>query len=165
MRPFKQPPAKVVFGNPAHFLAFGFGFGLSPVAPGTTGTLAAIPLFAAFSFLPLWAYLAATAVVTLAGFWICGRSSELLGVHDHRGIVWDEIAGYLITMIGAPLAWPWVLAGFVLFRIFDVLKPWPANWADRRLHGGVGIMLDDVFAGIYALIVMQLALHYLPRFA
>ena len=160
MRPFKQPPAKVVFGHPAHFLAFGFGSGLSPIAPGTAGTLAAIPLFVAFSFLPMAAYLALTLLVTVAGFWICGRSSELLGVHDHRGIVWDEIAGYLITMIGAPLAWPWVLAGFVLFRIFDVFKPWPANWADRQLHGGVGIVMDDVFAGIYALIVMQLALHY-----
>ena len=160
MRPFKQPPAKVVFGHPAHFLAFGFGSGLSPIAPGTAGTLAAIPLFVAFSFLPMAAYLAFTLLVTVAGFWICGRSSELLGVHDHRGIVWDEIAGYLITMIGAPRAWPWVLAGFVLFRIFDVFKPWPANWADRQLHGGVGIVMDDVFAGIYALIVMQLALHY-----
>lgn len=161
MRPFKQPPARVVFSHPVHFLAFGFGSGLSPVAPGTTGTLAAIPLFAALSFLPLWAYLALTLVALFAGFWICGRSSALLGVHDHRGIVWDEIVGYLITMIGAPLAWPWMLTGFLLFRVFDVLKPWPASWADRQLHGGVGIVMDDVFAGVYALIVMQLAMYYL----
>ncbi|OBS08715.1 phosphatidylglycerophosphatase A family protein [Acidihalobacter prosperus] len=159
MRPFEQPPARTVFGHPAHFLAFGFGSGLSPVAPGTAGTLAAIPLYLLIAPLPLYAYALVTLVALVAGFWICGRSSALLGVHDHRGIVWDEIVGYFITMAAAPHGWAWVLAGFVLFRIFDVLKPWPANWADRQLHGGVGIVMDDVFAGIYALIVMQIAAH------
>ncbi|APZ44191.1 phosphatidylglycerophosphatase A [Acidihalobacter ferrooxydans] len=161
MRASRQPSARVVFGHPVHLLAFGFGAGLAPVAPGTAGTVVAIPLFVAMSYLPLAAYLALTVLAMVAGFWICGRSSELLGVHDHGGIVWDEIVGYLITMIGAPLAWPWVLLGFVLFRVLDVFKPWPASWADRRLRGGVGIMMDDVFAGIYALIIMQVVMHAL----
>lgn len=159
MRPFKQPPARVVFGNPAHFLAFGFGSGLSPIAPGTAGTLAAIPIYLLLRLLPQYAYIGLTLLALVVGFWICGRSSRLLGVHDHRGIVWDEIVGYLITMAWAPQGWIWVILGFLIFRVFDVLKPWPANWADRRLHGGVGIVMDDVFAGIYALIVIQLVAY------
>ncbi len=155
-----QPSWRLVLIHPVHFFAFGFGAGLSPVAPGTFGTLIAIPIFIGMSHLALWLYGVVTALFLLAGFWICGRSSMLLGVHDHSGIVWDEIVGYLITMLAAPLSWPWVAAGFVLFRLFDILKPWPVGWADRRLKGGIGIMMDDVFAGIYALICMQIGLHF-----
>lgn len=155
-----QPSWRVVLTHPVHFFAFGFGAGLSPVAPGTFGTLIAIPIFIGMSHLTLWLYGVVTALLLLAGFWICGRSSMLLGVHDHSGIVWDEIVGFLITMFAAPLSWPWVVAGFVLFRLFDIFKPWPVGWADRRLKGGLGIMMDDVFAGIYALICMQIGLHF-----
>jgi phosphatidylglycerophosphatase A len=160
MRPLNQPPAKVVLTNPVHFLAFGFGSGLSPVAPGTTGTMAAIPiawLMAEYLTLPL--YLAVTLIAMVVGFWICGRSSEMLGVHDHRGIVWDEFVGYFITMIAVPQTWYWMLLGFLLFRFFDIFKPWPAKQFDASLHNGVGIMIDDVIAGLYALACMHLCIY------
>jgi phosphatidylglycerophosphatase A len=160
MRPLNQPPAKVVLTNPVHFLAFGLGSGLSPVAPGTTGTMAAIPLawlMAEYLSLPL--YLAVTLVAMVVGFWICGRSSEMLGVNDHRGIVWDEFVGYFITMIYVTQTWYWVLLGFLLFRFFDIFKPWPAKQFDASLHNGVGIMIDDVIAGLYALACMHLCIY------
>lgn len=157
------PPARTVFTDPVHFLAFGFGSGLSPVAPGTTGTIAAIPLFLLLQPLPLWAYVAITLLVTLAGFRICGESARRLGVHDHPGIVWDEFAGFLVTMIAAPSGWFWVLAGFALFRLFDVVKPWPARWFDRHVHTGAGIVLDDIVAGVYALIVLQVLAWWLVQ--
>ncbi len=142
--------------NPIHLLAFGFGAGLAPKAPGTFGTLAAVPFYLLLARLPLGAYLAILAVVILAGIWICGRASRDLGVHDHPGVVWDEFAGFFVTMIAAPAGWLWVVAGFVLFRVFDILKPWPIGWLDRRVGGGLGIMLDDLLAGAYAWVVLQL---------
>ncbi|OOG25208.1 phosphatidylglycerophosphatase A [Thioalkalivibrio denitrificans] len=157
----EQPPARTVLTDPVHFLAFGFGSGLSPWAPGTAGTVAAIPVYLLLQPLPLWAYLLATLLVILAGFWLCGVSARRLGVHDHPGIVWDEIAGFLVTMIAAPAGWWWVVIGFVLFRFFDIVKPWPVRWVDRRMHTGAGIVLDDVVAGIYALAVMQLLAWWL----
>lgn len=147
---------RTVFTDPVHFLAFGFGSGLSPFAPGTAGTIVAIPLWLLLVQWPFWAYVAATLLVTLAGFWICGESAKRLGVHDHGGIVWDEIAGFLITMIAVPLGWEWVLAGFLLFRFFDIVKPWPARWFDTRVENGVGIVMDDVVAGVYACLLLNL---------
>ncbi len=142
--------------NPIHLLAFGFGSGLAPVAPGTFGTLAAVPFYLLMARLPLEVYLAVLAVVILAGIWICGRTSRDLGVHDHPGIVWDEFAGFFVTMIAAPPGWFWLVAGFGLFRLFDILKPWPIGWLDRRVKGGLGIMLDDLLAGSFAWGVLQL---------
>ena len=159
MRPLKQPPARVIFTNPVHFLAFGLGSGLSPVAPGTTGTLAAIPFAWLMAQLSLPWYLGITLLTLVLGFWICGRSSQMLGVHDHRGIVWDEFVGYFITMIAVPTTWYWYLWGFLLFRLFDVVKPWPAHYFDNRVHNGVGIVMDDVVAGLYALAVLQLSVY------
>jgi len=109
--------------NPIHFLSLGFGSGLSPYAPGTFGTLAAIPVYLLLQPLSLWLYLLVTLITLVIGFYICGETAKALGVHDHGGIVWDEIVGYLITMIAVPLDWKWMLAGFVLFRFFDILKP------------------------------------------
>jgi len=157
----KQPekiPVRVVFSNPIHWLAFGFGSGLAPVAPGTFGTLVGIPFFIAMAGLPLPLFLALTLLLFVVGVWICDRSSAALGVHDHPGIVWDEIVGYLVTMIAAPLQWQWLLIGFLLFRLFDILKPWPIRWLDRRVGGGFGIMVDDLLAGIFSLAIMQLLL-------
>lgn len=148
--------AKTVFSSPVHFLAFGFGSGLSPFAPGTAGTLAAIPLYLLLVQLPLWGYLLALLAVSLAGIWICGESARRLGVHDYGGIVWDEFAGFLLTMLAAPAGWVWIVAGFFLFRLFDVWKPWPVRVADRDIPGGLGIMLDDILAGIYAFLALQL---------
>lgn len=144
-----------VWRNPAHFLAFGLGSGAAPVAPGTFGTLAAIPLYLLLAPLPLWGYLLAVLAVSLLGIWLCDRTSRDLGVHDHPGIVWDEFAGYLVTMIAAPPGWLWIVVGFILFRLFDILKPWPIRWIDRRVHGGFGIMLDDLLAGVFAALALQ----------
>ncbi len=142
--------------HPLHLLAFGMGSGCSPKAPGTMGTVLAMLLYVPLSYLPSWWYLGVTLAVTLAGIGICGWSARQLGVHDHPGIVWDEIAGYLVTMLWAPAGFEWMLAGFVLFRLFDILKPWPIGWLDRRVGGGLGIMLDDVVAGIAAMVCLQL---------
>lgn len=148
--------------HPLHFLAFGMGSGCSPKAPGTMGTLVAMVLYLPLSYLPSWWYLAVTLLVILSGIWICDWSARQLGVHDHPGIVWDEIAGYLVTMLWAPSGLIWMLVGFVLFRLFDILKPWPIGWLDRRVGGGLGIMLDDVVAGIAAMVCIQVAAQLLP---
>lgn len=142
--------------NPVHLLAFGLGSGLAPVAPGTAGTVVGVGLYWLISDLSLLSYSIVLLVVCIAGIWICGRTSDDLKVHDHSGIVWDEIAGYLVTMIAAPGGWVWMLLGFALFRFFDVLKPWPIGLLDRKVSGGFGIMLDDIVAGLFALIILQL---------
>lgn len=143
-------------------LALGLGSGLVPGAPGTAGTAAAVPVYLLVQALPWPLYLALTALLFTAGVAICAHTARRLGVHDHPGIVWDEIVGYLVTMTLAPSGWPWVATGFVLFRIFDVLKPWPIRWCDRKVHGGFGIMLDDLIAGLFAAAVLQLLAVYGP---
>jgi len=146
-----------ILRNPIHLLAFGFGSGLAPKAPGTAGTLAAVPLYLLLNQLPLNAYLLLLIVAFGFGIWLCEASSRALGVHDHGGIVWDEFVGYWITMVAAPPGWQWVVVGFLLFRLFDILKPFPINWLDRRIGGGLGIMLDDAVAGTFAWFCLQLA--------
>lgn len=153
----RTPTAKTVFTSPVHFLAFGFGSGLSPIAPGTAGTLAVIPIYLLMQPLDLLIYCILTATICIVGIWICGTSSHRLGVHDHGGIVWDEFAGFLITMIAAPQGWQWIVIGFILFRLFDIWKPWPIRIIDRRIGGGFGIMFDDILAGFFALFSLQLA--------
>lgn len=155
---------QTVLKSPVHLIAFGFGSGLSPIAPGTVGTLAAIPIYwLLLSWLPLGLYLAILVVAFLAGIWICGESSKQLGTHDHSGIVWDEFVGFWITMIAAPAGLGWMLLGFALFRLFDIWKPWPIYIVDAKLHGGLGIMLDDVIAGLYALGVLQVIAWFVVR--
>jgi len=141
--------------DPIHFLALGFGSGLSPVAPGTFGTLAAIPLYLLLHTFSLPIYVIVTALLAIIGIALCDISARKLGVHDHPGIVWDEVVGYLVTMTAAPVGWYWVLLGFVLFRFFDILKPWPIRLIDRQVKGGFGIMLDDLLAGVMAALVLQ----------
>jgi len=143
-----------------HWLAFGFGSGCSPWAPGTFGTLAAIPVYLLLQGTSLWMYLLITTLMFLIGIWLCGETTKKLGVHDHSGIVWDEIVGYLVTMIAAPQGWLWIVTGFVLFRIFDILKPWPISIADKKISGGFGIMIDDIIAGIFAFTALQLIVHF-----
>jgi len=145
------------WSNPLHLLAFGLGSGGVPKAPGTAGTLAAVPLYLLMLPLSSMMYGFVVLVMLLFGIWLCDRVSQDLGVHDHGGIVWDEWVGFLITMAWAPPGWIWIVVGFILFRLFDIWKPWPIGWLDRRVSGGFGIMIDDVLAGIYALVVMQLA--------
>lgn len=144
------------------FLALGFGSGLSPKAPGTFGTLAAVPLVLVL----MWAgnvYLLAFVIVgSVLGVYLCGQTARDIGEHDHGAIVWDEIIGYGITMLWAPLHWQTLLLGFVLFRLFDIVKPWPISWFDKNVHHGAGIMLDDIVAGIAALVSLQLLIPFLP---
>ena len=153
-----RAPASI-WRNPVHFLAFGLGSGAAPKAPGTFGTLAAIPIWYLFNDWALMPYLLLMVVTFVLGCWLCGKTSDDLGVHDHGGIVWDEFVGLWITLIAVPGGWYGVVSGFVLFRLLDILKPWPIKWADKRVEGGLGIMLDDVLAGIIA----SLCLHGASR--
>lgn len=147
--------AKSILSNPIHNLAFGFGSGLAPKAPGTFGTLMAVPLYLLLSQLPLMAYVAVVVVAFIIGVYLCGKTADDLGVHDHPGIVWDEFVGFWITMFAAPAGVLWLVIGFLLFRLFDIWKPWPIKYFDQNIEAGFGIMIDDVLAGIYALVLLQ----------
>ena len=140
-----------------HWIAFGAGAGLAPRAPGTAGTAVAIPIYAVLATQPITFYLLAVVLIAAAGVWVCGRTARELGVHDHPGIVLDEVAGFLVTMTALPFDWPWIAAGFVAFRILDVVKPWPVSLADRKVGGGLGIMLDDLLAGALACTALHAA--------
>jgi phosphatidylglycerophosphatase A len=156
-----QSLAQRVFSNPILFLAFGFGSGLSSKAPGTMGTLASLPviILAHLMGIPLWALFLVT---TLGGTWLADRASRELGVHDHPGIVIDEFAGMMLTLLFIPLSWISIVLGFGLFRLFDIWKPWPIRVVDEKVHGGVGIMLDDLLAGVYAGICLLIIHLILP---
>jgi len=139
--------------DPRQLLALGLGVGLVPGMPGTAGSALAIPLIWALAPLTLSQYLLVILVTFALGCWFCDRAARAVGVHDHPAIVWDEIVGMLIATIAVPPHWLGLLGAFVLFRIFDIAKPWPIQTLDRRLSGGFGIMLDDAIAGAAALIV------------
>lgn len=140
------------------WIATGFGSGLSSRAPGTVGSLVAlIPWWFALRALPTAWYIAVLIITFAIGVWACDAAGKRLGVDDHRALVWDEFVGQWIALCAAPLGWIGMLAGFALFRLFDIWKPWPIRVADARVHGGLGVMLDDVLAGVYALIVLQIA--------
>ncbi len=141
--------------DPGHFLSLGFGSGLAPKAPGTFGTLAALVIYLPMAQLDLVPYIVITIGLFLLGIWLCGRTASSLGTHDHGAIVWDEIVGFLITMALVECSLKSVILGFLLFRLFDILKPWPISWLDKKVHGGLGIMLDDVIAGIFALAILE----------
>ena len=149
----KKLPVKLLL-NPAHFLSFGFGSGYMPFAPGTFGTLAAIPVFLLLSQFSVTAYVVISLGMALLGIVLCSYTSRALNVHDHGGIVWDEIVGYLITMFLVPVSLVNIVIGFALFRLFDIWKPWPIRQLDKNIHGGLGIMLDDVIAGVFAAVVL-----------
>lgn len=146
--------SKTILTNPILFFAFGFGSGLVKKAPGTCGTLAAIPVYLLLAQTPLWFFSIFTLISIILGIKICGDAANLLGEHDFNGIVWDEIAGYLITLWFVPFSWQAVILGFVLFRFFDILKPFPINWVDKHVEGGLGIMIDDILAGVAAAVVL-----------
>ena len=146
---------KISLRNPLHFLALGLGTGLVPKAPGTVASFIALLLYLpsiGSSFLLLCLVIVSSFLI---GIWVCSQTAEDIGVEDHSGIVWDEFVGMWLTLLLAPPGWAWILIGFCLFRTFDILKPWPINWVDRNVKGGLGIMLDDVLAGIMAVLCMQ----------
>ncbi len=151
-------PAGFSKTNALHWLAFGFGAGFSPKGPGTAGSLVALLPYLLIIHLSNWFYLAVVLLALIAGIWICGRTAEDLGVHDHGGIVWDEFVGMWIALFLVPASLVWIACAFLLFRLLDILKPWPINWADKKVEGGLGIMLDDVLAGIMAALIIQAAL-------
>jgi phosphatidylglycerophosphatase A len=140
----------------ARFAATGFGVGRMPIAPGTFGTLLAIPIYLATLAWPAGAYAILMAVMFAVGVWFCRVAVEDLADPDPSAVVWDEIVGYLATMFLAPTGWAWVVVGFALFRLFDIWKPFPIRHFERRLGGGWGVMVDDVLASIYAWLALQL---------
>lgn len=144
------------------FLATGFGTGYLPKAPGTWGTLVALPIHFLLVRTAPTHYAMIMAALIILGVLIAGSAEKIMDVADPGIVVIDEIAGMLITLIGAPLNWKAVVIGFALFRFFDILKPFPVNIADQRFHGGIGIMLDDLIAGLYGLIVLQLLHRFTP---
>jgi phosphatidylglycerophosphatase A len=149
-----QLTPKNILTDPILFLAFGFGSGLVKKAPGTMGTIAAIPVYLLLAQFNFWLFSLITLFITFTGIWICDIAAKKLQVHDFGGIVWDEIAGYLITMWFTVAFIPYsstaIITGFILFRLFDIVKPQPIKWIDAQVQGGLGIMLDDVIAGIFA---------------
>lgn len=139
-----------------HWFAFGGGAGLVPRGPGTAGSLVALPIYYfLFASLAAPAYLLLVAALFLFGVWVCDRTERDLGVHDHSGIVWDEIVGQLVALFMAPAGWLWLLVGFGLFRLFDIWKPFPISWLNAHVKRGWGIMLDDLAAGIAAAAILQ----------
>ncbi|HSD54314.1 MAG TPA: phosphatidylglycerophosphatase A [Burkholderiales bacterium] len=157
-----RPSAGFLFAHPAHFVALGFGTGLSPIVPGTLGTLLAFPLYA---MLAQWLAPAGVAIA-IAGFfaiglWACGRTGRDLGVPDHGAMTWDEVVAFLMVLLLAPAGLPWQAAAFLLFRFFDMTKPPPIRHLERTVEGGFGVMLDDVVAAFYTLLVLAFATRLL----
>ena len=148
--------AHEVYSNVFCCLGFGLGAGLAPKAPGTFGTLVALPLYWWLSDVSLLHYGLITLALFGIGIPICEQTQKKLNIGDHSGIVWDEIVGFLITMFGFPISWKLTLLGFALFRLFDALKPWPISVLDRRVHGGLGIMFDDALAGLLAWVCLYM---------
>jgi phosphatidylglycerophosphatase A len=154
MRKFDKDLARSVVTDPVHFLAFGLGTGLAPYAPGTVGSLLGVALAWLTRDFALLAQIGVAVSVFAAGVWLCGESARRLGIHDHGGIVWDEIAGMYVVLVFTPFGlYSWILA-FGLFRAFDIVKPWPIRDLDHRLKGGLGIMLDDLVAALYAALLL-----------
>ncbi|GAB4350982.1 MAG: hypothetical protein Kow0073_05880 [Immundisolibacter sp.] len=155
-RPSRPSPA--LLRRPACALALGFGAGLAPRAPGTVGSLLGVLLALTLVPLPIAVAGMLLAGLSAVGVWCCGVAGRRLGVADHPAIVWDEVVGMALTLLAVPPAWPHYLAGFVLFRAFDILKPWPVSMLDRQVGGGLGVMLDDLAAGLLAGLSLQLLL-------
>ncbi|NPA71278.1 MAG: phosphatidylglycerophosphatase A [Gammaproteobacteria bacterium] len=156
------PAFKELLAQPVLMLGFGFGSGLAKKAPGTFGTLLGLLLFIPIVLWSEWLAWAVLIVATAVGSYICGRSSELLNVHDHGGIVWDEFVGiWLVLLLLPEQSWLFWGLAFLTFRLFDIWKPWPIKWIDEHIEGGFGIMLDDVLAAIYAISVIWIYQYWL----
>ncbi len=151
---------KQIWRHPLHWITCGFGVGLLP-APGTFGTLLGVLLYLLLHRLPLGWYLLIVAVLNSAGIFMCGKVNRDFKTDDHPAAVWDEIAAFPIVMIGVACTWYWIAAGFLLFRLFDIFKPGPIGWLDRHVHGGFGVMIDDIAAAIASLACLQLFIHFI----
>jgi phosphatidylglycerophosphatase A len=152
-----RPGFKFVFSHPAHFIAFGFGAGLSPFAPGTAGTLVGFPFFWLIgAYYTSAEMLVLIAVLFAIGVWACGVTGRNLGISDHGGMCWDEIVAFLLILVIAPDGLYWQVAAFFLFRVFDVVKPSPIRELELRMKGGFGVMFDDILAAGYTLLAMAI---------
>ncbi len=153
-----RPNLRFVCRHPAHFIAFGGGTGLSPQAPGTIGTMLAFPLYwLATRYVDGALLLALIAVLYGLGIWACHVTGRALGVADHGGMVWDEVVAFMLVLFFTPAGLYWMVAAFLLFRLFDIYKPPPIRHYDRTLKNGFGVMFDDLIAAGYALIVLAVA--------
>lgn len=150
-----SPDRHFLLSHPAHFVALGFGSGLAAKAPGTFGTLVAVPLFMALMPTPGLVHLIAIALLFIVGIPIATQTGKALGVSDHGSIVWDEIVAFMLVLQFTPQTWLWWLLAFVLFRVFDIWKPFPIRQCDERLKGGFGVMFDDLLAAIYAIACLK----------
>lgn len=157
-----RSPRQLAFTTLTGFIALGFGSGLSPKAPGTVGSLLALVLALPFQFLSPLAYHLMLVVAFGLGIYCCEKTSQRLAVPDPGAIVWDEIVAMWLVLAFVPADGLWWLSAFLLFRLFDIVKPWPIGWLDRHLKGGSGIMWDDVLAAVYAIAVLLLAQRFLP---
>lgn len=153
----KPIPPGFILESPVHFIALGFGTGLSPRAPGTVGTLVGFPLFLLLNTLPLSIRIGVLVVLFFVGCQLCEITGKALGVADHGGIVWDEIVAFCAVLMTVPEQWPWWIGAFVAFRFFDIVKPMPIGWFDRRFKNGFGVMIDDVLAAAFAIACLALA--------
>lgn len=141
--------------NPVYFAAFGFGAGFSKKAPGTVGTVVGIPVYLLASAGGFPVFIVMIVLFSFLGVYLCGETAKALGVHDHPGIVWDEIVGFMVTMMLVPFSWSAVFVGFILFRFFDIIKPWPISYLDKHIEGGLGIMADDLLAGLISAVLLS----------
>jgi phosphatidylglycerophosphatase A len=165
-KPRKQPSTQFVFAHPAHFIAFGFGSGLAPVAPGTVGTALGFFLYYGLAnLLPDQALIAVIGLSFVIGVWACDVTGRDLGVHDHGGMVWDEIVAMMLVLFFIPAGTVWQAAAFVLFRFFDIAKPPPIHSLDRGIRNGFGVMFDDIVAALYALLVLAAWQQFQGEFA
>lgn len=151
---FKQH--ELIWRNPWIFIACGFGIGTLPFMPGTFATAASALLYLFLMKLPLSIYIAIVIAMNVAGIFLCEKANAAFGTDDHPAAVWDEIAAFPIVMIAVPFTWYYLLIAFALFRLFDIWKPWPIGWIDKNMHGGLGVMLDDIAAAIASWIILQL---------
>ncbi len=147
-----------VWHNPLHFITCGFGLGLLP-APGTFGTLLGVMLYLLLHPLQLWLYLTIVAILNIAGIFMCDKVNSDLHTDDHPAAIWDEVAAFPIVMIAVPFTWYWIVIGFVLFRLLDIFKPGPIGWLDRHVHGGFGVVIDDVAAALASLALLHLFVY------
>jgi len=158
-----KPDWRLLLSHPAHFFSLGFGSGLMPKGPGTAGTLVAFPIYWYLApRLNDYYFILLLVVAFVIGVWICDKTGRALGVEDHGGIVWDEIVAFLLVLFFTPEGWAWQILAFVLFRFFDIVKPQPIRHFDQNLHGGLGVMFDDILAAAYALLCLAVIKSLLP---
>jgi phosphatidylglycerophosphatase A len=152
------PNLRFLLQHPAHLFGLGFGSGLAKKAPGTFGTLVGLPLFWLISIYTMPVQLIIISALFLVGIYFCDVTGKALGVSDHGGIVWDEIVAMMLVLVFTPNQWQWWLAAFLLFRLFDIWKPFPIRQCDAKLKNGFGVMFDDLLAAIYAIIALKVCL-------